>query len=270
VTLSIDASVLPGTDEGRVLVLKDGDPVTAPCRGGIANPDPCILSRDVDEGDLHVEVLSSEGGRFALSEPTNACPRSLTVSGRFGDVSSTHAAAIDCMVQWRPSLGFGNETYRDAAPMTRGQVASIVASSLEGGDFSLPVSPDSAFGDIRGSVHAHAIRQLADLGLLHGVDRNRFAPNARLTRAQVAAILVRIAEHLEGTSLPAGDQDRFIDLGDSVHREVILKAAASGFTRGHGDGTFRPGADVTRGQGATFIVRMLDRMVRNRELNLPL
>ncbi|HSK95912.1 MAG TPA: S-layer homology domain-containing protein, partial [Euzebyales bacterium] len=97
-----------------------------------------------------------------------------------------------------------------------------------------------------------------------------FAPNRSLTRAQTAAILVRLAEHLEGSALPSGQRGRFSDISRSVHRDVILKAAAVGFTVGRGDGTFRPGAEVTRGQGATFVVRMLDRLVRNRHVDLPL
>jgi hypothetical protein len=270
VSLTIDASELPGTDEGRALVLKDGEPVTASCRGDVAIPDPCIHTRSVEDGDLVVEVLTSTGGRFAFTEPTRACPRSLTTSGRFDDVSSTHAGAIDCISTWRPSLGYGDQTYRDEAAMTRGQLASIVASSLEAGGIALPDSPDPAFGDLQGSVHAQAIRQLAELGLVNGINEDTFAPNRRLTRAQVAAILVRIAEQLGDTSLSGGQRGRFSDISGSVHRDEILKAADAGFTNGFGDGTFRPGATVTRGQGATFVVRMLDGMVRDRTLNLPL
>jgi hypothetical protein len=171
---------------------------------------------------------------------------------------------------WRPSLGYGDQTYRDEAGMTRGQLASIIASSLEAGGIALPDSPDASFGDLQGSVHARAIRQLAELRLVNGVDEDTFAPNRRLTRGQIAAILVRIAEQLGDDSLPSGQQGQFSDVSGSVHREEILKAAAAGFAEGFDDGTFRPGAGVTRGQGATFIVRMLDRLVRTRGLNLPL
>jgi hypothetical protein len=97
-----------------------------------------------------------------------------------------------------------------------------------------------------------------------------FAPNRRLARAQTAAILVRVAEHLEGSELPAGERGRFSDIGRSVHRDAIRKAAAAGFAHGRRAGTFRSGAKETRGQGATFVIRMLDRLVNRRVLDLPL
>ena len=121
---------------------------------------------------------------------------------------------------------------------------------------------------IDGTAGADAVAKLHALGLVNGIDDDTFAPNRRLTRAQTAAILVRIAEHLEESSLPAGGG--FSDIGRSVHRDVIRKAAAAGFTLGHRDGPFRPGAKVTRGQGATFVVGMLDRLVNRREVDLPL
>jgi hypothetical protein len=186
ITLRVDASELPGTAEGGVVLLKDGEPVTASCRSdGAANPDPCVVVRTInDDGDLVVEVLSSEGGRFIFTEPTHACPRSLTVTGRFSEVIGVHAGAVDCITWWRPSTGFTDDTYRDQIPMTRGQLASIVAASLETGGVELPDPRALPFADLRGSVHAEAVAKLTELGIINDIDGDTFAPYRSLTRAR--------------------------------------------------------------------------------------
>lgn len=50
----------------------------------------------------------------------------------------------------------------------------------------------------------------------------------------------------------------FPDIKDSVHREAIECMAFWGAVNGFGDGTFRPGADITRAQAASMLVRALE------------
>jgi hypothetical protein len=56
------------------------------------------------------------------------------------------------------------------------------------------------------------------------------------------------------TELIAG----FFDVAGTTHAEAIAWVAEQGITGGFGDGTFRPGADVTRGQMAAFLARGLE------------
>jgi len=56
------------------------------------------------------------------------------------------------------------------------------------------------------------------------------------------------------TELVAG----FVDVAGTTHAEAIAWVADQGITGGFGDGTFRPGADVTRGQMAAFLARGLE------------
>ena len=50
----------------------------------------------------------------------------------------------------------------------------------------------------------------------------------------------------------------FPDIKASVHREAIECMAFWGAINGFGDGTFRPGADITRAQAASMLVRALE------------
>jgi hypothetical protein len=47
------------------------------------------------------------------------------------------------------------------------------------------------------------------------------------------------------------------DIAGRVHEDAIRRIAEAGITGGYRDGTFRPAADVTRGQMATFLARAL-------------
>lgn len=49
----------------------------------------------------------------------------------------------------------------------------------------------------------------------------------------------------------------FGDVEGNAHAESIRKVAEAGIASGYSDGTFRPGAEVTRGQMATFLARAL-------------
>ncbi len=57
-----------------------------------------------------------------------------------------------------------------------------------------------------------------------------------------------------GAVPPSGFDD--VTVG-STHSDAIACAVWQGLTAGYGDGTYRPGDDVTRGQMATFLVRLL-------------
>ncbi|MEX0658602.1 MAG: S-layer homology domain-containing protein, partial [Egibacteraceae bacterium] len=53
-------------------------------------------------------------------------------------------------------------------------------------------------------------------------------------------------------------EDAFCDLGDSVHREAILRLHERGVVNGCADGQFCPSGRVTRGQMATMTARALE------------
>lgn len=55
----------------------------------------------------------------------------------------------------------------------------------------------------------------------------------------------------------------------SAHALTITCAEWYGIVEGFGDGTFRPGREVTRGQSATFVANLLDASGLDRPLNQP-
>ncbi len=190
-----------------------------------------------------------------------ACPSGSTPASAFEDLGdSVHVPGITCAAWWGVASGRTASTFDPGGSVTRGQLASFVARTLETAGLQLPADALDAFGDDAGSVHHARINQLAALGVVQGRGDGTFAPDAVVTRAEMATFLVRAHDALSATDLAAGP-DRFADDGDSVHAGNIDKVAAAGLAGGTSSSTFAPTAPVQRGQMATFLSRTLDLFV---------
>jgi hypothetical protein len=101
------------------------------------------------------------------------------------------------------------------------------------------------------SVHGEAILRMADDGVLSGYTDGTFRPGKSVTRGQLATLLVRLLDLEASGSVPS-----FSDVpSDHPHAEAIGIVASHGIVGGYGDGTYRPGASLARGQAATMLVR---------------
>ena len=133
--------------------------------------------------------------------------------------------------------------------LTRAQMASIFVRAL-----GLPGSSQSPFTDTGNTVHAHDIDALAAAGITKGCNppaNDRFCPDRRVTRGEMAAFIARAFD------LPAGTPDQFSDDDDSVFESNIDALASAGITSGCSDGKFCPASSLPRSQMATFVARAL-------------
>lgn len=233
-----------GTGAGSFTVTLTGDAVTAgeqvtaTATSAVGNSSELSPCASVAAAEPHQEFCAD-----APAEP-------------FLDVrpSSTHGPAIACLASLAITVGITQDTYGPTRDISRGQVASLVARSLDWAGIELP-DGDDAFDDDDGSTHEQAIDRLAAAGILHGFDDGTFGPTAAITRAQVAAVVARAAS-LSGLGLTAGS-DAFDDDDGSVHEADIDRLAAAGIARGVGERRFRPGIPVSRAETASLLVRWL-------------
>lgn len=179
--------------------------------------------------------------------------------GRFDDTAgTTHEDTIDCAADRGLVRGDGGSFAPNVA-VTRGQLASIVVAYLD--EVGAPAPPadevDDAFVDDDGSVHEPAIDRLAATGIVTGVGEDRFAPNAPVTRGQLATFLTRTQARVLEVDGFDWETDWFVDDVDDTHEPAIDQAADLGLVGGVGDHRFAPGRDVRRGELATTIVRAL-------------
>ncbi|MEX2423358.1 MAG: PQQ-dependent sugar dehydrogenase [Acidimicrobiia bacterium] len=117
-------------------------------------------------------------------------------------------------------------------------------------------SPGGSFIDDDGSTHEPAIEAIRTAGITEGCDPvgDRFCPTDAVTRAEMAAFVVRAV----GETPLGGVPQTFQDVEPSQwYFGAVERAVALGITVGYGDGTFRPNASVTRAEMAVFVVRAL-------------
>jgi hypothetical protein len=138
-----------------------------------------------------------------------------------------------------------------------------VTTPAHADDGPCPDAPAAPFVDRDeiAPVHRDAVDCLWELGVTLGrVDEDgqrRFAPRARVTRGQLAAMAHRILEEAgHGDELPPAHRPRFDDVPpDHTFDEQIHVLAETGIVRGSDATTFAPATAVRRDQTASVLRR---------------
>jgi CSLREA domain-containing protein len=148
-----------------------------------------------------------------------------------------------------------NNRYCPDSYVTRGQMAAFLVRAMgytnNGGG--------NRFIDDNNSIFEGDIDRLAVAGVTRGCNpptNTRFCPNAKVTRGQIAAFLVR-ALHLKDD----GGGNLFVDDNGSIFEGDIDRLGTAGVTRGCNppvNNRYCPNNYVTRGQMAAFLHRALD------------
>ena len=151
-----------------------------------------------------------------------------------------------------PLLQDGIPSSSDTTPITRGEVAELLANSLAD-QSAAEQSALARFTDVApGSAHADALAKLRDRGLLNGYADGSYRPEAQITRAEFCVIASALSENISSDGAPS-----FTDVpGGHWAHDVIARMAAQGILQGDGDGTFRPEDPITY-QEATLILQRL-------------
>lgn len=184
------------------------------------------------------------------------------------DDASVHEHAIEAVAAAGITLGCNpptNDRFCPGAAVTRGQMAAFLHRGLA--DRIEPGQP-VRFSDDNGSVFESDIEWLGATGITKGCNppaNDRFCPNNSVTRAQMAAFLVRALGLTDRGSADFRDDDGSPFEGD------IERLATAGITMGCNPPTndrFCPGDPVTRGQMASFLARALGLAQTPPEANL--
>lgn len=219
-----------------------------------------------DDGNVHEASVES----VALSGITSGCgddrycpARSVTrgqlaallvralglprvATDAFGDdEGSVFEADIDALAASGTTTDCAPERFCPDAPVTRGQLASLLDRAL---DLGVGDGSDPQFTDDDGSVHEASITRLAASGITAGCRSGRFCPDVSVRRDQMASFLAA-AGFLPSFPPPPG-----IDLdGDGDEERVVgdptLGSGATISTDLDGDGDTDEVAVGTQGGG---------------------
>ncbi|EOP06216.1 hypothetical protein ICS_04713 [Bacillus cereus BAG2O-3] len=171
--------------------------------------------------------------------------------GAFKDVPKEHwsAKAINAMAAKGIIVGTGNGIFGFGDDVTRAQVATFMvkAKGLETGSTKTP------FTDVpESSIYAKFIATAEANKIMAGLGENKFGPDEKLTRAQMAQLLV----NAYGFKADEENKQTFSDIDGlswATAKSSIETLASLGIVSGEGEGKYNPNGVVTREQAAQFI-----------------
>jgi hypothetical protein len=112
--------------------------------------------------------------------------------------------------------------------------------------------PGISFRDIQGSPCQTAVEALAAREIINGMTTESFDPDATMTRAQYAAIIVRAL----GLQPDPGSSAGFSDVpANSWFAPFVGAASKYGIVEGRGDGVFDPQGTINRQEAAVMTAR---------------
>lgn len=127
-----------------------------------------------------------------------------------------------------------------------------VINSLTNSDYSLIWHPKT-FADVTGEWSEQAVKDMASRMIVNGVDSDHYNPDAQVTRAELASIMVRalgLAENGEGTSF------KDVAAGD-WYAGAVAQASDYGLIQGYADGSFGPNQTITRQEALVMLTRAM-------------
>ncbi|MDP9406427.1 MAG: S-layer homology domain-containing protein [Actinomycetota bacterium] len=208
----------------------------------------------------------------ALADAVDIAPfcAAAPTSSRFADAGGFFAAEIACLEATGITRGVTPTQFAPDRTVTRAQMASLVvrlvdtAVALQATELNpLPERGGAAFTDVpAGSTHAEAVHRLAEAGIVQGGagggPADRFAPDLRVNRAQMATMLAGTYAWLTGEEI-GPDGDAFADVAtlDPQVQVDINVLASAGVTTGVSEGRYGPADPVRRRQMAAFLTRVL-------------
>lgn len=177
-------------------------------------------------------------------------------------LSSLWASFTDIAGHWAESsilqaselgwvAGYNDGTFQPQRQVTRAEFVTMLSRALS---LSVPESPELAFGDLesiplwsRGHVAA-----AVEAGLVEGYDDGTFRAAKLISRAEMAAMIVRS----RGIMPDAGAQPSFADTGDipGWAKPYIALASERGWVEGVGGNRFAPLKHATRAEAAHLIL----------------
>jgi hypothetical protein len=201
-------------------------------------------------GATGATIADNQGRGTIVNDDTNVVDRF------FDDDGSVFEADIEWMAAERITMGCNpplNDRYCPDANVTRAQMAAFLVRAL-----GLTDRLADPFSDDDGSIFEADIERLAAAGITRGCNppaNDRFCPDGKVTREQMAAFLVRALGYTDN-----GGGDLFIDDDDSIFEADIDRLGTAGVTTGCNppiNDRYCPTGNVTRGQMAAFLHRAL-------------
>ncbi|WP_339157331.1 S-layer homology domain-containing protein [Paenibacillus sp. FSL W8-0186] len=176
----------------------------------------------------------------------------------FADVGESHWAsqAIKKMAAKHIIAGIDDTRFDPQGSVTRAEFAAMLTRAL-----GLTAADTLTFTDVSPDAwYAEAVAKASSAGIVHGRDSNTFAPNAVITREEMAVMIVRAYKYLHGEETTTSYLESFSDNGqiEPWAKEAVGAAQAWDLIRGRGNNQFAPKAPMTRAESVLVVSKILN------------
>ncbi|WP_187768176.1 S-layer homology domain-containing protein [Paenibacillus sp. PL91] len=263
---------LPG-DAIQNAISKQGNAVIQIKANGASYELPISLFKEMPKGSTVSVMISKVTGKAgddinAAAKSLNAKPLILnpiefvvTVNGKewsdFGGVYvnrsiSLGALTVDSSKATAVWVDSNNDMHFVPSTLTTKDGSSEITIRSPHNSIYTVIQSDKSFADLQGHWAKADVELLANKWILNGKTDQQFAPDAQITRAEFAAMLVRSLGLVEGKA------DGFNDVQPSDwFAGAVSTAFKAGLINGYEDGTFRPNANITREQMVAMMIRAI-------------
>ena len=241
------------------LTAKDGYEFTASTVCTINGTDAVLELTDRYHAKVSLSnLVPTDGSTPAECDGGENCP-----SGKFIDINAKawYHLYVDYAVTNGLFGGTSANMFEPETAMTRAMLVTVLWR-YEG----QPKVDQNTFADVNekdGSWYIDAVAWAAANGVVNGVGNNRFDPNGKITREQMAALLFRYAQKKGIDTSKRGDLSNFPDANkiSAYAKEAVSWAVGEGIINGS-DGKLLPQGNATRAQVATILMRYIENIVK--------
>ncbi|MDF2936269.1 MAG: pectate lyase [Paenibacillaceae bacterium] len=184
--------------------------------------------------------------------PTTPVPAPATpaASASITDIANHWAnATIAKLVNEGVIAGYPDQTFKPDRSITRAEFVKLLVAA-----FDLQQKSGKVFSDTAGHWARDYISVANAYGIADGYSDTEFGPDDRITREQMAVMVVKAAKLAS-----AAGEAAFTDKTDlsSWASSGVFTAKNSGIIDGYTDGSFKPKGSATRAEAVTIIVKAL-------------
>lgn len=211
-------------------------------------------------GETETESIPATGEADKPCDGGASCP-----SNHFTDVEGpkhwTHKG-IDFAVTHGLFSGMSATTFKPDTAMTRAMLVTVLWRYA-----GEPIEGTNSFTDVpNGTWYTAAVTWAAHNGVVAGVGNNKFNPDGKITREQMAAILYRYAKSNGIDTSKRTNLSSFPDSGkiSGYAKEALQWAVAEGLVNGSTEGGItylQPQGNATRAQVAAILMRFIQNVV---------
>ncbi|WP_197278956.1 S-layer homology domain-containing protein [Lysinibacillus sp. ZYM-1] len=160
--------------------------------------------------------------------------------------------------------GYPDGTFKPNTPVTRAQMATMLARFLSNGD--IPTTTNVSFKDTTNHPSKDAIEVVKQADLFNGITETTFNPNGTITRAQMASVVAHWIETVcaqdpsKTICHTSGKGKSFTDVSPTHWAaSAIEQVSAWGMMTGNSETTFHPNGSLTRAQAVKVLNQLFER-----------